>query len=245
MKESTRLFGCFFVAILVAGCAPRPIEQAVPETGVGAFPPFDYKAASLAGENVYRLSGTDSHLDILARREGPMARFGHDHVVVAHPEGGYVLIRPMPAESRADLRFMVHDLAVDPAIAREHYQLDTEPSAKDLETTRDNLFGKVLHPDQWPDIRVSIFFKYATAHSDSASVMIHATVTIRGVERDYQFPARLHSRGEALIMDASMKFSQSDFAIEPFSILGGMLRVSDTLEVFMHLVAVPLSDDPG
>lgn len=237
-----RLFSCFLVAILLAGCAPRPVERAVPETRVGAFPPFDYKAASLAGENVYRISGADSHLAILARREGPMARFGHDHVVVAHPEEGYVLIRPMPAESRADVRFMVHDLAVDPAGAREHYKLDTEPSAEDINHTRDNLFDQVLYPDQWPEIRVSTFFKYATAHPESASVMIHATVTIRGVERDYQFPARLHSHGDALIMDASMTLSQTDFGIEPYSALGGMLRVSDTLKVFMHLVAVPLAE---
>lgn len=245
MIGPTRLFCFCLVAILVAGCAPRPIEQAAPETGVGAFPPFDYKTAGLAGENVYRLSGTDSQLDILARREGPMARFGHDHVVVARPGEGYVLIRSMPAESRAYLRFIVHDLAVDPAIARRHYQLDTEPSARDIKNTRGNLFGKVLHPDQWPDIRVSTFFKYSTAYPESASVMIHATVTIRGVERVYQFPARLYSSGEALVMDANMKFSQSDFAIKPFSILGGMLRVRDTLEVYMHLVAVPLADDPG
>ena len=80
-----------------------------------------------------------------------MARIGHDHVVVTRPEEGYVLIRPMPAKSRADLRFMVRDLVVDPAHARQQYKLDTEPSGKDIGKTRDNLFGKVLYPDQWPD----------------------------------------------------------------------------------------------
>lgn len=139
----------------------------------------------------------------------------------------------------------MHDFAVDPVIAGEHYQLDTEPSAEDINNTRDNLFGKVLYPDQWPEIRVSTFFKYSAAHPESASVMIHATVTIRGVERDHQFPARLHTHGDALIMDASMTLSQTAFGIEPYSVLGGMLRVSDTLEVFMHLVAVPLADNPG
>lgn len=237
-----RLLSYFLVAILLAGCAPRLTEQAEPETRDAAFPPFDYKAASLASENVYQISETESHLDILARREGPLARFGHDHVVVAHPEEGYVLIRPIPAESRADLRFLVYNLVVDPVSARAHYQLDTEPSAEDINNTRDNLFNKVLYPDQWSEIRVSAFFKYPTTHPKSASVMIHATTTIRGIERDHQFPARLLSHGDVLIMDANMTISQTDFGIEPYSILGGMLSVGDTLEVFIHLVAIPTPD---
>lgn len=245
MRRATRLFACFLVAILVAGCAPRPATQAVPEISAGAFPPFDFKAAWLAGENVYRISVTDSQLDILARREGAMARFGHDHVVVAHPGEGYILIRPMPAESRADLRFVVHDFAIDPIIARQHYKLDTEPSAEDINSTAANLFNKVLHADQWPEIRVSALFRYLPAQPESTKVMIAVTVTIRGVEKAYQFPARLQSRGDVLIMDADMTISQTDFGIEPYSVLGGMLGVSDTLEVFMHLVAVPLADGSG
>lgn len=244
MKGSTRLFGYFLVALFLAGCAPRPVERAVPETR-GTFPHFDYEAARLAGENVYRISGADSYLDILVRREGLMARFGHDHVVVTHPEEGYVLIRPGPAESRADLRFMVRDLDIDPTAARQHYQLDTKPSAMEIDNTRNNLFGKILHPVQWPDIRVAASFTYPPVDGQSEGVMIVATVTLHGVERQYRLSANIQPQGDGLSLDAVTAISQTDFGIEPYSALGGMLRVSDTLEVVMRLVAVPLVDDLG
>jgi polyisoprenoid-binding protein YceI len=64
-----------------------------------------------------------------------------------------------------------------------------------------------------------------------------ARVTLRGVARSLSFPAAVFEENDRLVVIASFDMRQSDFGIEPYSVLGGGLRVRDTIHVRIRVVA--------
>ena len=132
------------VLMLLAACQP----QTVPETGLAdepdRWPEFDFAGAAEEGALVFQLAPEKSQFDIVVRREGPLARFGHDHAISARKAAGFILLGEKPGEpTLAELRFSLDELVIDTAELRARYQLDTNPDAADIEATRENLLDKV------------------------------------------------------------------------------------------------------
>jgi hypothetical protein len=198
-----------------------------------AWPNFDYLAASAEGNPVFQLDPNTTQIDILVRRDGPLARFGHDHVVtVAEPEG-YLLMNPEGLPLRADLRFPPQRLVVDSPAARAHYALDTTPSAGDIEGTRDNLMKHVLDATQWPwaTLTLSGFQR----QQDRYSAVV--TIELNGSNYSERQPFHLRREDERVIVHGFLVLRQTDLGIEPFSVLGGGLRVADPLEIHFRIEA--------
>ncbi|NNJ65908.1 MAG: YceI family protein, partial [Xanthomonadales bacterium] len=175
--------------------------------------------------------------DVVVRREGPLARFGHDHVVSVRGLEGVVLLDEAGAASRADLRFRLEDLAIDTAEGRARYQLDTVPDEKAIEGTRANLMEHVLDAGQWPLVTVRLDdFSFREEHY---SAMV--TVTINGAQSSSRQPFRLQSSDETVRVEGSLVLRQTDLGLEPFSALGGGLRVADPLEIHIRLTGTRLA----
>jgi polyisoprenoid-binding protein YceI len=64
-----------------------------------------------------------------------------------------------------------------------------------------------------------------------------ARVTLRGVTRDLRFAAAVLRQDDLLVVAASFRINQSEFGIEPFTVLNGGLRVRDALDIRVRLVA--------
>ena len=229
-----RLLPALGLILLLAGCQPEERREAIPETADGtsvSWPQWDYEAAARRGSDVYRLTPGSSNIDIIAGREGPMARFGHDHVISLYAAEGFLTISKPLSGSRGEVRFRVADLKVDEAGKRRQYRLDSEPDSNDIESTRNNMLFRVLEANQWPYVFVSI------NHIDSGPNGWSADIEFRVKDRAFQarLPFSLAKAPGSVRVFGEMALKQSELGLEPFSVLGGGLRVADELRIHFNL----------
>jgi polyisoprenoid-binding protein YceI len=204
-------------SIAVASCAPVPREPLVETRGPADFPEREYREAVAAGQAVYRIDEAASIVVIEVRRDGSLARLGHDHVVASHGVRGYVL----PAARRADLYVPLAQLAVDEPALRAEVHFDTTPSAADIEGTRRNMLGRVLDVADYPFARVRI--------RDAGTNAVDADISLHGESRVVHVPIRLSIEAGRLEVSGELSLRQTDFGIVPLSVLGGAVRVRDEL----------------
>ena len=223
------------VALLLAACQPQPTPEPAVPVPTPEWPVFDYEEAALAGRTVYRLDSGRSRIDVVARSDGPLARFGHDHaVVVAAPEG-YLLLgdrqdNAMP--QRAELRFDLRGLEVDPPDARVRHGLKSEMSDADMQGTRSNLLEKVLDPGGSPWVTLSLDDFQAEGEHASAIVAI----VLQGQRFSQRQPFRMHIDEGQVRVKGSFVLRHSDLGLTPYTAFGGSLRVADPMEIHFSLV---------
>lgn len=232
------------LAVLMMSCqeqAPRP----GPETSaLPDFPLAVYQQAPT--ESVYRIDSGHSLVQIIVRRGGKLARFGHDHVVSTGRIEGY-LIRPVddPAASRADLRLDLKTLIVDKPELRQQHQMDTQPTPEDIDKTTENMQLKVLQSDTWQQAHLHI----AGVSGSPEILRAELTITLHGESHSFPIMINLEDQDSGkLVADGSFSLLQSDYGIEPFSVLGGGLQVLDEVQIIYHLEALhylwPASNQP-
>ena len=172
---------------------------------------------------------------MLVRRDGPLARFGHNHVLVA-PVHGVIHAGDTSAQSGFSLQVAVNEFVVDPPAAREEEGDEFLAEVTDAArlATRGNLLGDaVLDAARFPAIALESVSMLGPRWNPSVT----ARLTLHGIARDVTFPAAVVERDGELIVVASFRVNQSAFGIEPFSILGGGLSVQDQLRIRARIVA--------
>jgi hypothetical protein len=224
----------FVLALMLVSCATHDSGSVVAPAALPEFPLEAYLRAA-NGSSVYQVDADSSSADTVVRRGGKLAHFGHDHVVSARNMFGYLSVAGAnPDGSRADLRLDLMSLAVDDPPARKKFNLDTNPSQADIENTSQNMQGKVLESDKWPQIHLNLIVTGGTLDALEADL----TVTLHG--QQVALPIVIHveelTPGQ-LIAFGSFNLMQSAFGIRSFSALGGGLFVEDTVEVHYRLVA--------
>lgn len=188
-----------------------------------------------SGAQRYTVDPQASEIRLLVYRDGPLARFGHNHVIVGRVQGE-IRAGGAAAASGFRLEIPLASFAVDPPAARaeegdEFASQVSEPARRD---TRGNMLGRdVLDADKHPLIRIE---SIALVGPDWGPT-VTARVTLRGVARDLRFAAAVFRQEDALTVVASFRIEQSEFGIEPFTALNGGLRVRDPLDVRVRLVA--------
>jgi len=220
-----------FPLLALAAC-----QSTVPVEHTAAPAPRARAEARLpVGAQRYAVQSAQSEIRLLVYRAGALARFGHNHVIVG-PARGEIWAGRTAAESGFLLEIPVDSLSVDPVAARaeEGEAFAAEVSAEAREGTREHMLGKeVLDAQRYPVIRVE-----SVALSGprwNPSVVVRAM--LRGATRELRFPAAVVEQGDRLTVIASFTFRQSDFGMEPYSALGGGLRVADEVGVRIRLVA--------
>ena len=188
-----------------------------------------------AGAPHYRVDPQASEIRLLVYRDGPLARFGHSHVVVGRVHGE-IRAGDAAAASGFRLEIPVDSFAVDPPAARaeegdEFAAQVSEPARRD---TRENMLGAdVLDAARHPLVRVESIALVGPQWGPTVT----ARVTLRGVTRDLRFAAAVLRQDDTLVVVAGFRIRQSEFGIEPISALNGGLRVRDALDIRVRLVA--------
>jgi len=227
-----RLLLTLMVATLVA-CRTPPAETPRTPQSLPEFPIEAYRPAK--GERVYRIDSDHSRADIVVRRGGKLARFGHDHVISATRMEGYVLVAASQSgHSHADIRLALDSLTVDDPAVRNQFALDTHPSPQDIEKTSENMREKVLQTEIWPQVHMRVDVTGGTKDISTAQL----TLNLHGQERSLPITFKLEGMETAqLQVSGTFSIRQSEFGMEPFSILGGGLQVLDPVDVTFHLLA--------
>ena len=229
--HKTRALLLLFPVLLAAACQtpPPPGETAVLAEPVRA----DVNVPSAAPR--YRVDPQASEIRLLVYRDGPLARFGHNHVVVGRVHGEIRAGAPAVG-SGFRLEIPVDSFVVDAPAARaeegdEFAAQVSEPARRD---TRENMLGRqVLDAEKHPLVRVESIALVGPQWGPTVT----ARVTLRGVMRDLRFAAAVLQQDDLLTVVASFRINQSEFGIEPFAALNGGLRVRDALDIRVRLVA--------
>lgn len=183
----------------------------------------------------YAVDPQASEIRLLIYRDGPLARFGHNHVIVGRVQGE-IRAGETAAGSGFRLEIPAQSLSVDPPAARaeegEAFAAQVSDAAR--RGTRENMLGTdVLDVARYPLIRIESVALAGPAWGPAVT----ARVALRGAVRDLSFPAAVVRQGDGLVVIASFPIRQSDFGIEPFSALNGGLRVRDALDARLRVVA--------
>jgi hypothetical protein len=230
------LMAALILTLAGGACQPRPVTAPEPGAPSSArpWPPYDYAAAA-DGTSVYRLDQDGTQIDVLVRPDGPLARFGHEHVIAVRDAEGFLLLAEPEDGSRADLRFAVGRVGVDEPEARQRHGLDAGPDAADVAGTRDNLLQHVLDAEAWPWVTVSLSAFSRVDEHWSANVAID----INGQLYHARQPFRLRFDAAVPVVEGVLMLRQTELGLQPFVALGGGLRVADPLEIHFRLQGNP------
>lgn len=228
----------FVASLLAASCqvpAPRP---AVATDAAQALPDLrqPYLDSGAAAGETYTLDPAASTVRLYVFRGGKAAKAGHNHVLGVSQFEGYVRVDPsQPRDSRFDLRVPIDALKVDDPAWREQTggNFTSARSEADIEGTRRNLLGpKVLDAMQFPNMELH---SRAVA-GDWPVLVVDVAITIKGATHVQPVMVRLTSAPEGLRASGEFVLRQTDFGMEPFSVLGGLMSVQDEIGVTFDLV---------
>ncbi|SHG67492.1 YceI-like domain-containing protein [Massilia sp. CF038] len=213
------------MTLLLASCALQAPPPVPPPAASPSAPdaPAWYQQAARDGVLVCAIDSAKSLITVLVRRGGPMARFGHDHVVASRSVEGFAA----PAAGRADVQFRLDALSVDEPGLRQEAGLDTQPDADAIAGTRTNMLTRVLDAETYP--LVQLHAERSTADSQK----VNLTITLHGVTKTLAVPVIVESNTAS----GAFTLLQSDFGITPMSVMGGAIKVQDELALQFRLVA--------
>ena len=132
-------------ALLLAGCGAPQTRPAQNVPGAAATPPaVGTLPPPPSGVPVYRIDGGHSELRLLVYRAGPMAKFGHNHVMVNDAVSGWVAAANGVAGASLALSIPVAAFVVDDAAARaaEGADFSEEVAVEARDGTRHNMLSE-------------------------------------------------------------------------------------------------------
>ena len=230
-KLATALSGATVAAALLSCSAPlRPSQTGTAPTAENADR-ADLQAAyaelGRAGGRVFTLVPKDSVVRIYAFRAGRAARLGHNHVLSAPQFTGFLhLPASGAAGGRFDLVFRLDQLEIDNPAYRSTLgaAFATVPSPEDIEGTREHLLGAdYLQADRFPFVRVHSLQISGEAPKFAAKVQVE----MHGQKREMWIALDVEGLPERPSVSGSFVLRQTDFGVQPYSLLGGLLSVQD------------------
>ena len=224
-------FAIAALALTLAGCAAYKGRQTGPPIPGSSPWPADLRMPG----KIYRIDEAQSELRILVYRAGPLARFGHNHVVVNRSIHGAAKVAG--GRSGFWLDVPAKSFMVDERQARREEGADFAvevPEDAKSGTLEHMLSAAVLDADEFPEISLT-----GVAGPPGVGPM-RFTVTIRvaGHESTVEAPFTLEIDSHSLSAAGSLELRQSALGLTPYSLMLGALQVQDALTVKFKIVAV-------
>lgn len=179
---------------------------------------------------------TGSRLEVRLYRDGPMAKFAHNHLVTSTAVTGRIDLRNPRTSSTFRLELPLDSLAVDDEQARAAAGPDfaAPVPVKDREGTRRNMLGEqLLHAARQPVLLLTA--DGITGGPENFSVQLR--VGLRGEERVIAVPVTMATEGERLHLHANVKLRHADLGLVPFTAGLGAIKVRDDFEIDCRLEA--------
>jgi hypothetical protein len=170
-------------------------------------------------------------------RAGRAARLGHNHVLAVPRLQGWAWLPGQGLDGAAfALQFRLDELALDPPELRAAlgpgWATPLPPQA--VAATRANMLGEGnLQAQRHPQVRL----RSLQLAGELPKLAVELETELHGQRRRQWLPLQVQVDGARLDARGSLVLRQSDFGIEPFSVLGGLLAVRDELLVEFELVA--------
>lgn len=183
----------------------------------------------------WRVDPAASELEIRVYRAGPLASFGHNHVI-EFPVEGTVHRGATVAGSGFRLVIPVLQAVIDDPVARREAGKGFEAtvSGQARAGTRRNMLGPdMLDADSHAQIVVESGKLDRKTETMEATVWIH----VRGQVFEKTIPFNATFRDSGMEITADFELTQSALGIEQYTALGGGLQVRDAMEFRLHVIA--------
>jgi hypothetical protein len=180
---------------------------------------------------LYRLEPSHSELRIHAFRAGSARQFGHNHVLSATRFAGYAfLARPGAQGTRFELALRLDEM--DLGLAEQRSALGesfaTQLSPEQVQGTREHMLGPYgLQAEQFPWVRIASL----QIQGDAPKYAAQLEVELHGQRRVLWVPLTVQTTPSMLQVQGAVVLQQTDFGIKPYTVLGGLLAVQDTVVV--------------
>ncbi len=218
--------------LLLAACQTAPMRS----TGASTAPAGSLPGQPAAGAVHYTVDSAHSDVRFLVYKAGPLAAFGHDHVVQAREFTGDVYLATDLDASSFALVLPVKSFVVDVPAARAEEGPDfaKQPSPEAVQGTTTNMLGpQVLDAEKYPEVRIQSVKLAGPFGKKEATVRI----TLHGTTRDLTVPVAIEQAGDSVTASGSFELAQTEFGMKPMSAAGGGLQVADVLRVKFRILA--------
>jgi hypothetical protein len=227
------------LAVVLAACGALKPHHAAPPNPNEPLLPMDQR---LPGK-LYHIDESRSELRILVYRAGPLARLGHNHVMVNRSLRGAVKLADAPNDSGFRLSVPVAGFVVDDAQARheEGSDFDSEVPEEAKAGTLQNMRGAaLLDADEFPLITVqSLAFSEPPGAGGADSLVATVTISVAGHDSKMQVPFTVRRKLNELSATGSSQIRQSALGLTPYSLMLGALQVQDAMTIKFNIIAVP------
>jgi hypothetical protein len=216
--------------LLLAACA-APTRRPAP-------PPPPRPLESMPAAGVYRVDPQRSELRVLVYRAGPLANFGHNHVMVNRALSGSLRVGPSLETSGFVLSIPVAQFIVDDPVARreEGDEFGGEVSEGAREgTLRNMLSAPLLNAESYPSIEI----RSEQLQEIQGSLNAIMALSIAGRDVSIAAPFAIDAAPGGIGATASFEVRQTELGLSPMSLLGGALQVRDAIQIKLMLSAVP------
>ncbi len=218
-------------SLVVAACAPLP---RTPDEPTQTLPPMTWPTGDR-----YAIDTTRSEFRVKLTAEGPLARFGHPHVIGTQTITGQVVVPPRWQQTAFQVAFDVDDVVVDPPRWRAEAGLEPNIPQDDIKATEANMRSPAqLDANAHPRVQLQSHAITGTRHAPEITV----DVAIAGQVSQQTLPVKVHWGDGELIISGQTTWRLTELGIEPFSVFGGGLRVGDEMRLSVRLYAVAGSD---
>jgi polyisoprenoid-binding protein YceI len=240
-RPRRRAIAALGAVVLIACQSPPPAVPAPAAAETTALADWGQRYAALAatGGSLLRFDAAQSTVRIYVYRGGRAARLGHNHVLTAPRFGGYLYLPPAGAGgAQFDLEFRLDELQFDdPAIrAGLGTAFAAELTADDRANTRAHMLGDDnLQAGHFPFVRIHGLAVIGEGPALAAEV----AVEMHGQRRTFLVPLTVEGLPLRAVVAGSLVLRQSDFGVQPYSALGGLIAVQDAVRVDVNLVAEP------
>jgi polyisoprenoid-binding protein YceI len=232
-------------ALLGCNATPRPPQTAAApaaEGGERVDLRAMYAELGQAGGKVFTLAPESSAVRIYAFRAGRAAKVGHNHVLSAPQFTGFFYLPSGGAASgRFDLVFRLDQLEIDNPQYRSALgaAFSSVLSADAVQSTREHLLGADgLQAERYPFVHVRSLQISGEAPKFAARVELE----MRGRKTQLWVPVDVEGLPDRLSASGSFVLHQTDFGVQPFSVLGGLLAVQDEVVLDFKLTGVCRAD---
>ena len=220
-----RVVAVVLMLSLAACAAPRPRRPAPQPPGAAGT-----SLLALPAPGEYKIDSGNSELRLLVYRAGPLARLGHNHVMVNRALRGSARIADSIAATSFSLTMPASAFAVDDAQSRaeegDDFPGDIPEDAK-AGTRRNMQSPAVLNAAEFPDISVSSVSLSGTLQALTADLEISAA----GHRSKISAPLILQGDAHHLVAIGSMELRQTALGLAPYSLMGGALQVQDAMQL--------------
>ena len=227
-----KTFGIGVLACLLVACgAPQP-RRTAPQNPPTAVPGLEVPPAGTR----YTIDASRSELRILVYRAGPLARFGHNHVMQNRAIRGTASRAERGATFSLDVP--VAEFTVDDPGARREEGADFAgeiPEDAKSGTLHNMLSSPVLDAEQFPVITVTGVA--AAGASGSAQWVASIAIRVAGHESKIEVPFTLATLPHGWTATGSLDLRQSALGLTPYSLMLGALQVQDEMMIKFRLVA--------